>query len=275
LPDNGTYIIEVTTLDSNAVGSYSLTFVSVDTDGDSIPDQIEAGEGRNPLVKDNDIFNSARLFVMEQYRDFFSREADPGGITYWTGVLGQGAGRAHVIDNFFNSPEFQGTIAPIARLYFAYFLRVPDYGGILFWSDALRSGQPLHAISENFALSAEFQQRYGSLSNRDFVILVYQNVLGRTPVETEIEYWKGHLDAGRTTRGQVMLGFSESDEHKAKIYNKVYVTMMYAGMLRRGLLQAELDYWINLMNQGITGLQLIENFLPQAEYRNRFLPPQQ
>jgi hypothetical protein len=34
-----------------------------DTDGDGMPDVIEAQEGRNPLVKDNDIFQNARWFA--------------------------------------------------------------------------------------------------------------------------------------------------------------------------------------------------------------------
>ena len=38
-------------------------------------------EGRNPLAKDNDVFSpgaaAARLFAMQQYRDFLAREGDP------------------------------------------------------------------------------------------------------------------------------------------------------------------------------------------------------
>ena len=64
--------------------------------------------------------------------------------------------RANVIENFFNSPEFQGVGSPVARLYFATFLRIPDYAGLLFQIDAFRSGTPLSVIANNFTASPEF-----------------------------------------------------------------------------------------------------------------------
>ena len=51
---------------------------NADPDGDSVPSGIEGQEGLDYLVKDNDIFASARLFGMQQYRDFLGREGDAG-----------------------------------------------------------------------------------------------------------------------------------------------------------------------------------------------------
>lgn len=60
---------------------------STDTDVDGVPNGVEANEGLNPTVKDNDIFATTakgnRLFAMQQYRDFLSREGDAGGIAFW------------------------------------------------------------------------------------------------------------------------------------------------------------------------------------------------
>ena len=63
--------------------------------------------------------------------------------------------------------------------------------------------------------------------------LVYQNVLGRSPDASGLAYWRGQLDSGASTRGQVMTGFSESPEYRGLIGNQIYVTMIYIGMLRR------------------------------------------
>ena len=55
-----------------------------DSDADGIPDAVEVAEGTDPFARDNDVFSptlaSARLFAMQQYRDFVNREADPFGL---------------------------------------------------------------------------------------------------------------------------------------------------------------------------------------------------
>jgi hypothetical protein len=246
---------------------------SGDTDVDGIPNGVEPGEGKNPCLKDNDVFNNARLFAMQQYRDFLGREGEAGGISFWTNHLNAGsATRAQVIDSFFNSSEFQGTTSPVIRLYFAYFLRIPDYGGLMFWVNTYRQGSTLDSISQAFAASSEFQTTYGSLNNTQFVTLLYQNVLGRAPDSGGLAFWVGQLDSGAMTRGQVMLGFSESAEYKQVSFNKVYVTMIYVGMLRRAPDQGGFDFWVGQLNGGASGLGLIQGFLTAAEYHNRFLP---
>jgi alpha-tubulin suppressor-like RCC1 family protein len=245
---------------------------SADTDGDGIPNGVELAENTNPSIRDNDVFASARLFSMQQYRDFLAREGDAGGIAFWVSQVSGGAmSRGQVIESFFGSPEFQGTIAPVARLYFAYFLRIPDYAGIDFWIGYYRAGNPMQAISDFFAQSGEFQALYGALDNGAFVDLVYQNVLGRAPDPDGLAFWKGQLDAGQMTRGQVMLGFSESEEYRNAIFSSVYVTMAYIGMLRRAPEQGGFDFWVGYMNAGNPGLALLDLFLAAPEYRERFL----
>lgn len=251
------------------VSVYSSTS---DTDSDGMPDAVEAIEGTNPLVKDNDIFNNARWFAMQQYRDYLGREGEAAGIDYWSNQINSGLQtRAQAVDNFFQSPEFQ-TVTPIARLYFAYFLRIPDYPGLLYWVNQSRNGMSRDNISQAFAQSPEFVNTYGSLNNANFVTLVYQNVLNRAPDPAGFAYWTGLLDNGLMTRGQVMLGFSESPEFQTSSFPKVYVTEMYVGMLRRSPEQAGFDYWVHQMELGQSGLNLINGFLAAPEYHGRFMP---
>jgi hypothetical protein len=243
-----------------------------DMDNDGIPDAVEPALARNPLVKDNDVFNDARLFAMQQYRDFLAREGDVDGINFWANQVAAGyQTRAQVIESFFNSVEFQGTMAPVARLNFAYFLRVPDYGGITFWADYHRANSLL-AISNYFATSPEFTATYGALDNASFVNLVYNNVLGRAPDPGGQAFWTDQLDTGSMSRGQVMLGFSESPEYQSLTRNEVYVTMMYIGMLRRAPESGGFTFWVDHLDLGNPGLALIQGFLASAEYRARFLP---
>ncbi len=243
-----------------------------DPDGDGIPNGVEVTEGRNPNLKDNDVFAIARLFAMQQYRDFLGREGEVAGIDFFVNLLNTGAAvRGNVVESFFNSPEFQDSVAPIVRLYFATFLRIPDYPGLVFQTSAFRAGTPLDVIANNFTLSPEFQATYGALDNAQYVVLLYQNILSRTPSQGEIDFHVARLVSG-VTRGAVLVGFSESPEYQQQSAIDVYVTMMYVGMLRRAPEMAGFDFWKAYMQSGNPGLALILGFLQAPEYRNRFLP---
>lgn len=100
----------------------------------------------------------------------------------------------------------------VRRLYLAYFLREPEPGGWEFW---IGSGWALIHMSNFFAQSPEFVDRYGDLGDDEFVSLVYRNVLDREAEPGGYEFWTGMLANG-TTRGWMMVGFSESSEFKAK-----------------------------------------------------------
>lgn len=104
----------------------------------------------------------------------------------------------------------------VYRLYRAYFLRAPDAAGHGYWAEEYASGRrSLVTISEFFARSGEFTARYGSLTQAQFVALVYRNVLGRAPDQAGEDHWVQRLRGG-TSRGAVMVGFSESPEFQRK-----------------------------------------------------------
>ncbi len=247
--------------------------LATDTDGDSLPDCMDRAAGRNQAVKDNDIFSQSMLFTLQQYRDFLARESDPTGLNFWMTAINTGTQtRGNLVETFFDSAEFQVAIAPVVRLYFAYFLRIPDYAGLNFWIGQFKAGSSLDTISQAFASSAEFNLTYGSLTNSQFVNLVYQNILGRAADAGGLAFWTGQLNSMAMNRGQVMAAFSESPEYKIVIGNSVYVTMMYVGMLRRSPDQGGFDFWKGYLMSGNSGLALINGFIVSAEYRNRFLP---
>ena len=105
-------------------------------------------------------------------------------------------------------------VDPTARLYSAYFVRIPDASGLQHWITKKRGGTKITAISAEFAKSSEFTRRYGALSNQAFVKQIYLNVQGRTGEASGVAFWTKQLDAKKKTRGEVMVGFSESNEYK-------------------------------------------------------------
>lgn len=102
----------------------------------------------------------------------------------------------------------------IDRLYSAYFLRSPDQAGLNFWVDEFATGRwDMESMSSFFAGSDEFVARYSTLTNAQFVELIYRNVLGRPAEPSGFNFWVGRLDSGEFSRGRVMLLFSESKEY--------------------------------------------------------------
>ena len=74
------------------------------------------------------------------------------------------------------SDDHLKNVDPVSRLYRAFLLRIPDKGGLEFWIKRRRSGAwTLVRSADSFATSNEFKTRYGKLSNRDFVKLIYEN----------------------------------------------------------------------------------------------------
>ncbi|MFY0679753.1 MAG: DUF4214 domain-containing protein [Thalassovita sp.] len=167
-------------------------------------------------------------FVDLLYQNVLGRAADAGGLATWTGGLAAGMTRAEVVIGFSESQEFvtstQNAAAAFARdanpanwtdevfrLYQATLDRNPDEGGMLNWTKALSEGRPLLDVIEGFTGSQEFQNTYGSLSDSNFVELLYQNVLDREADAMGLDDWTGRLASG-TARSEVVRGFSESAE---------------------------------------------------------------
>jgi hypothetical protein len=121
--------------------------------------------------------------------------------------------------------------AQVIRLYLAYFGRPPETAGLEYWVAAIEGGKSVHTASNQFAAMNEFRTLYGPLTNRAFVELVYQNVLGRAGEPAGLDYWTGELDAGRFKRGTVMTQFSEAPENRTAKTVHVGVVRIYLAML--------------------------------------------
>lgn len=137
----------------------------------------------------------------------------------------------------------------LMRLYLAYFLRMPDTRGLEHWLATARSGVALATISQAFSESEEFVKRYGQLSNGGFVDQVYANVLDRSPDNGGRAFWIDRLNTG-TTRGQMMVGFSESEEFVASSAADLYdfdvngpIARLYQAYFLRAPDKGGLEFW--------------------------------
>lgn len=175
----------------------------------------------------------ANAFVRRQYLDLFGRQ--PSNIELFYGVAGLQDGQtpAAFVTSLLQGTLYQARAGGVTRLYRAVFLRPPDSAGMTFWMAEINRGVSLRRIADLMVRAREFGQRYGALDSAGFVDLVYENVLGRPASEDDQQYWERELETGARTRGQVMVGFSESPEHKAAQGSRVKVITAFHGLVRR------------------------------------------
>jgi hypothetical protein len=107
-----------------------------------------------------------------------------------------------------------GPEAEVYRVYQAAFDRKPDAGGLGYWIGAHRAGLSMDALAAQFIGSSEFAAKYGkNVSDRDFVALLYQNILHRAPEQAGLDWWTGALGSG-VTRAGALASFSDSGENR-------------------------------------------------------------
>jgi hypothetical protein len=263
--------------------------------------------GTNTLITINDY----DFFVQQQYIDFLRRFPDASGMQFYLNILNGCQPtdtqcilytRGAVSGNFFRSPEFQQKglfvmylymvsigqrAATVAQLSDPTKVERPHYTEFLAdltsISDTTQDLDTLkNALVANWLQRAEIQQKYGSLSNTQFVQTLEQTA-GVT-VSTESSLIAG-LNNGSQTRAQVLRSIVESPEVNNAYNSQAFVTMEYFGYLRRDpeVCKGSSDpancgyiYQNNRFTQLAGGdpniLQnfIIRGFIESPEYINRF-----
>ena len=205
-------------------------------------------------------------YVQLVFQGFLRRPADAGALSAFGSALTAGTiTHASLVNTLLTSTEFNTFVAPVSRLYMAAFRRVPDAGGLDNWVAYVRAGNPLQSAADAFAASSEFELTYGSLDDTQYVTLLYENVLGREPDPAGLHDWVVQLGAGMT-RGQVLVGFSESQEGIGLFAPTVRIFLHYFAFLNAAPAQADLDYWKNYL--ATLDDQMRDDLLADATFTN-------
>ena len=205
------------------------------------------------------------------YQDLLDRSPDPGGLAYYVNLIDTGLlTRSQAAAQFFTSPEFTNGGLYVIKLYSSILKRDPDFGGWKYWFDVTHSGLPATTVLNSFLTSPEFQQLYGTVSDADFINLVYQNVLGRQPDAGGYAYWFGYLNAGSLSRATVMDSFVRSPEYDNTVRASGYANLLYMGFLRRSADKAGLAYWKGVLGNFSNLPIAIGDFIQSPEYLSRF-----
>jgi hypothetical protein len=208
---------------------------------------------------------SASAFLTRMYLDAYNRQ--PTAQERTTGLANLNGGQTPEVwaRNLLNQSTYQTRTGGVIRLYQAVFLRRPETAGLAYWWGEVNRGVSLKRVADLMVTAPEFDTLYGDTTDTEFVDLVYVNVLGRHPAPNELGYWVDELATGRRTRGQVMVGFSESPEYRAATNPATRIIGDFFALLRRVPSPEDITYW-----SGQSGQSLVTTTLRGWEYANRF-----
>ncbi len=187
------------------------------------------------------------------------------------------------------SPD-EGIGGFVSRLYNVALGRGYDEEGFYYWCIKLYYGKMDGAtVAEGFLFSTEFQNK--TLSNEEYVTILYNVFFDRDPDPVGFEDWVGQLEAGQD-RANILDGFINSTEWANVCVSFgilsggngvaseipepsegtiAFVNSLYEDCLGRGADALGLEYWTSqLTSQSMSAKQVAYGFFFSLEFANRF-----
>jgi streptogramin lyase len=249
------------------------------------------------------------FFVRQHYRDFLGREADAGGLAFWSGQITAcgvnpgciAAKRVDVSASFFLSIEFQETGGYALRIQRAAFGRQSNdpssrYPYLQFMHDARTIGQGVivgqpgfdmllehnkQTYAEQIAASNEFAVRFPAAPAAVYVDALFASA-GVTPAAADRTAAINAFGAGGTTgRVAALRSVADSASLRTAESRVSFVLAEYYGYLRRNPTDAPdlndtgYQFWLNKLNAfngNYIDAEMVKAFITSLEYRQRFGP---
>jgi len=245
-------------------------------------------------------FNSFGLQVESSvgkyYLDILDRLPESGGAEGWRSeierIVGLGVdvkeGFIALAKFFFNSDEYflrnKTDVEYVVDLYETFLNRTPSGAEIAYWVGFLEQGLARNVILNYFAYSEEFrlfmEGLFGPGSSRAECNLVndfYRGILNRLPDTAGFNAYLAMMRNAQCTGAQavrdlshlIALGFVTSPEYALRNRtNKEYVEDLYNGILRRGALVEEFEYWAGFLDtETYSRQELLVFFTTSAEFQ--------
>lgn len=243
------------------------------------------------------------------YRAILGRDADPSGRASWVEWLNKGMTRNCVLEGFVGSQEYKDICAQygvqsgslnltdpmdthplvntfVKDLYVSILGRNPDPSGWSTWVNLLVSGQSSASnIVEGLIYSPEFQGR--NLTDREYVQILYNGILGRSAGESELDAWtnpgysrpvilRGILQSPEFSNKAAAAGIVRGDIDLNSPLEKNYIGRefakdMYPAILGRQASEADLVSCGQFVVNGGTAADIINILYASPEFTGKKL----
>jgi len=199
-------------------------------------------------------------YICRVYLDLLGRAADPSGKAFWLRKVDGGESRVVIIRKYQTTAEYNRRV--VDDVYKTFLQRNPDAGGQTFWAEKIRKGANPDEIRTQVIGSNEYYTKAGA-SSEGFAAAIYQQITRTPATPQQINTVVSQIKAGksRTSIAAALLATRAGDT--------ATVQGIYERFLRRTPPAAEITYWVNKLQAGITELKLIEATVSSNEYFNR------
>jgi hypothetical protein len=155
-------------------------------------ERLEAGFIGSPeFIQDNGGLGAG--WITSLYQKLLGRAPDAMGVNYWLHALQDGASPSAIALGFAASPEREAQ--RISADYQTFFGRPSEPAGTSYWVNAFENGTSNEDLVADLVSSPEYFQKHGA-NYDDWLVSVYQDVLGRAPGTAEFQGWLGVLNKG-------------------------------------------------------------------------------
>jgi uncharacterized protein (TIGR03118 family) len=200
-------------------------------------------------------------FLGQLYNDLLQRALDTAGLTFWTGMMNQGANRQQIAAQIEASLEYRGV--EVRNLYSQLLHRAVDPAGMTFYTNLLASGTTFEQAAAVIAGSQEYFQNRGGGTAAGFLSAIYQDGLTRALDNNGKTVYTSAMQSGATP-GQVAAVIFASAEFKAVRVRQIYQTYLHRSADNTGL-----GFFVRALQQGARDEDVIAVIVSSGEYSAR------
>jgi hypothetical protein len=204
--------------------------------------------------------NPADAFITAIYRDLLGRPVDAAGLNFWRSYLKSGGSRTAMASQILASGEARNRL--VQSLYQSYLGRTPTPAESSALIGLLNTGVNSTQGHTVVLGSIEYYDRRGLGTVDGFIGALYKDILGRPAGGSEVTMWSALVASqGRNAVATAILDSSEG--------RMVRIRGWYLRYLGRPAANAEITYYLQLMNLGATDETLVAMILGSVEYYER------
>jgi hypothetical protein len=200
---------------------------------------------------------SATVWIGSAYQDVLGRAPSSAELSSALAALALPANLASAASALAHGLEHYDQF--IAATYQRYLGRSPSAGEVAGWAQQMQNGLSDEHLEADFIGSAEYITAHGG-PGAGWVTGMYQDLVGRSPSQTEVDGWVAALNSGASTQ-QIAYGFAASGEREAQRVNGDYLTF-----LGRLASPTEINGWVAAFQHGSSNEDLVASFVGSREY---------